>query len=335
MQILKTIQKIPGGLMIVPLVMGAAINTFAPEALKIGSFTTATFGRGAALTLIGFCLLAIGTQIRITEAPEVLKRGTVLLVVKYIAGAIIGLVVAKFFGLAGFLAMTPLAIISTVTNSNGGLYMALMQQYGEPTDIGAQGVLNLNDGPFLTMVTLGAAGLANIPLLALFAALVPLLVGFILGNLDKDFGPFFGPVVGPAIPLLSFSLGASISLHDIINSGMSGVVLGVIVVIGSGIPLIIADRLINKRPGYAGAALSTAAGNAIATPAAIAAVDPQYAAMVPVATTQVAAAVLVSALLTPVLTSWVVKKYGTAKDHDLRKAREAGRAAVNLEGGNA
>ena len=39
--ILKTIKKVPGGLMVVPLFLGCIINTFFPAALKIGSFTTA------------------------------------------------------------------------------------------------------------------------------------------------------------------------------------------------------------------------------------------------------------------------------------------------------
>ena len=98
-----------------------------------------------------------------------------------------------------------------------------------------------------------------------------------------------------------------------IVQGFGGIILGVIVVLGSGIPLILADRYLLKRPGYAGAALATAAGNAVATPAAIAAVDPALEPLVSAATTQVAAAVLVSALLTPVLTAWVVKHYGDAR----------------------
>ena len=322
MKLLKAIQKIPGGMMIVPLVLGAIVNTACPQALQIGSFTTATFASGAALTLIGFSLTCIGTQIRIREAPEVIKRGGVLLLVKYAAGAAIGLLIVKLFGDGGFLGLSAMAVICTVTNSNGGLYLALMDQYGEPTDVGAQGLLNLNDGPFLTMVTLGAAGLATIPLLSLFAALVPILLGFILGNIDSDFGDYFSKGVGPAIPFLSFSLGTSINLMDIVDSGFGGIILGLIVVVGSGVPLILADRYILRRPGYAGAALATAAGNAVATPAALAAVDPQYEALVSTATTQVAASVLVSALLAPLLTSWVVKRYGDARTAQRRQPKK-------------
>ena len=82
----------------------------------------------------------------------------------------------------------------------------------------------------------------------------------------------------------------------------------------SGIPLIFADRFINKRPGYAGAAAASAAGNSVATPAAVALIDPSYAPFVEGATAQIAAAVVVTAICVPLLTAWVAKKYGSAKD---------------------
>ena len=51
--ILKTLQKIPAGLMVVPLLIGAALNTFCPDALKIGSFTTALFSSAGTATVVG------------------------------------------------------------------------------------------------------------------------------------------------------------------------------------------------------------------------------------------------------------------------------------------
>ena len=42
-----TMQKIPGGLMLAPLVLGSIIGTFAPDALTIGGFTTALFKNSA------------------------------------------------------------------------------------------------------------------------------------------------------------------------------------------------------------------------------------------------------------------------------------------------
>ena len=42
MKILKTVQKIPGGLMVIPLFLGAIINLLFPEILDVGGMTTAT-----------------------------------------------------------------------------------------------------------------------------------------------------------------------------------------------------------------------------------------------------------------------------------------------------
>ena len=55
-----------------------------------------------------------------------------------------------------------------------------------------------SDDRFFTLVALGAAGLANIPLLALVAVLVPIVAGFILGNLDQDIRNFLKPGLRPS-----------------------------------------------------------------------------------------------------------------------------------------
>ena len=312
MHIIKTVNKIPGGMMVVPMAVGALLNTFCPEFLSIGSFTTAVFSSAGIGTTIGLILFFIGTQMKLKEAPVALKRGSVLLLAKFLAGAVVAVFVAKTFGLGGVFGISSLALLSSMTNSNGGLYMALVGTYGDSQDMAAQSVLNLNDGPFLTLLVLGASGLATIPFISLLAALTTFIAGIILGNLDDDIRKMMAPGVSIMIPFVGLTLGASINFYNIIFGGVGGILLGLAVLILSGIPAIIADRVINKRPGYAGAATSSAAGNSIATPAAVALIDPTYLPYVESATIQIAGAVVVTAVLVPMVTAFMVKKYGGA-----------------------
>jgi 2-keto-3-deoxygluconate permease len=313
MKIMKTVQKVPGGMMVVPLLIGAFINTFAPNALKIGSFTTALFSNAAVATVVGMQIFFIGTNLKIREVPEAMRRGTILLIAKYAAGALLGIAVSKIFGRAGFMGVSALAIISSVTGANGSLYLSLMGEYGDSKDAAAMGIMNIHDGPFLALLTLGASGLANIPLISLFAAVVPLIVGFILGNLDVDVRKFFSAGVGMVIPFIGFSIGAGINFGNIVKAGLSGVLLAAMVFfIGGGVALF-ADKFVAKRPGYAGAAISSAAGNTIATPAAVALIDPTWKPFVAAATTQIAAAVVITAIVVPPFVDFIAKKYGCPK----------------------
>ena len=309
--ILKTIKKVPGGMMVVPLLLGSILYTFFPSSLNIGGLTSAIFSKNGTSTAIALTLVCIGSQLSFKEAPEAIKRGSVLLIVKFLAGALFGIFVEKLFGTSGILGISSLAIISSITNSNGGLFMALTGEFGDSIDVSSQAIMNINDGPFLTLVALGASGLAEIPLMTLLAAIGPILIGCILGNLDSELRNFLKPGVAIGIPFFAFCLGAGINLNSVIYAGPSGILLGILCVIVSGIPMFFADRYINKRPGYAAAAASSAAGNSVATPAAVALIVPQYIPYVEVATAQIAAAVVVTSILTPIVTAWTAKKFGS------------------------
>ena len=93
--IMRFLKKIPAGMMVVPMLLGAIINTFIPEVTNIGSFTTAVFTSAGANTAIGIQLFCLGTTLRFREMGGVVKRGGVLLISKFVIGAAIGIVVGR------------------------------------------------------------------------------------------------------------------------------------------------------------------------------------------------------------------------------------------------
>jgi 2-keto-3-deoxygluconate permease len=155
------------------------------------------------------------------------------------------------------------------------------------------------------MVAFGVSGLANIPAITLVAAILPILIGCILGNLDEDLRKFLANGTTVAIPFFAFPLGAGLNLAQLASAGLPGVLLGIICTVLSGLGGYFVMKLIKSEHPAAGAAIGTTAGNAVGTPAALAAADPSLAGIEAAATVQVAAAIIVTAILCPVLVSWL------------------------------
>lgn len=304
MKICATMKKFPGGMMVIPLIIGCLVNTFIPQCLEIGGFTTALFKSGQA-TLVGLFIFCSGATINVRQLGMPLYKGTVLTILKFGIGVLIGYGLNLAFGPAGVLGLTPFAVIAAVTNSNGAIYTALAKEFGDETDMGAIAVLSLNDGPFLTMIALGTTGLASIPAIAIIAAIIPLIIGMILGNLDSDFRDLLSKGLNMILPVNGFVFGTNMSLITIAKAGVPGVLLGLTSVLFTGVLLYFIYSAIRRKPDPMGMAVGTVAGNAIATPAAVAMADPTLEPLVAPATAQTAAAVVITALLIPLLTGWV------------------------------
>lgn len=188
------------------------------------------------------------------------------------------------------------------------MFTVLTKMYGDDADQGAIAVVSLNDGPFFTMIALGSAGMADIPLMALVAALVPLVIGIILGNLDPKMKRLLNEAEPVIIVFLAVAVGCSMNFSQIISGGFGGIVLGLMTLIIGGIITVFFDR-ITGGTGIAGAAISTVAGNAVATPLAVAAADPSIYDAAVIATPQVAAAMIITAILCPFFTAFVNKHF--------------------------
>ena len=302
MPIMRFVNRVPGGLMVVPLFLGMLINTFTPNLLKIGGFTEGLSASGYN-TALGIYLFTVGTKMTLRAAPRMLKRGFGIMFVKIGLAMIIALAVARFAGgtLFGF---STLALMVALSDTNGGMFMALTSVMGDDDDVGTYVPQSIETGPFITMIFLVGAGLANIPWIAMVSVIAPIIVGAILGNLDSDLREFFAKHEPIIVPFMAFTLGQNINLGNVVTGGLSGILLGVFVCTVTGVLCIFTDRALGGT-GIAGAAASSTAGNAAAVPKAIALADPSYAAIAPIATVQVAASVIVTAILTPMLTSWI------------------------------
>lgn len=335
MKIKKTIEKVPGGLMVVPLMLGALLNTIdqlqlsfvvnflkllgAPETeegtyefLRIGGFSQELFKDGA-LVLIALFLFCAGSQMNIKIGTKALKKGFLLTTSKYLTGLAVGIAFGYMFDpMDGILGLSTIAIIAAMTNGNGGMYAALTSQYGNRSDVGGVAVLSINDGPFFTMLSLGLLG-TTFPVATFLAVLLPIAIGMILGNLDEDIREFLKPGEILPVPFFAFALGAGMNFALFFNPEIvgAGIALGLMTTILTSLGGILIFKIFKEKSMIAPVSEASTAGNAVGTPAAIAAAAATaggisasqaaaYQNLVNIATAQISISVLVTALLCPV-----------------------------------
>lgn len=235
------VPRIPGDIMIYPMIVGLLLNTFCPQVFEVGGFFTAAC-RGGSNTIVAAILLFVGSGISFKSTP------------------------------------------------------------------GAVGILFFTAGPGVTMIILGVSGLANIPVGTIIGSILPLVIGMVLGNLFPFIKNLLVSGANPAIAVIGFQLGASMSLSSFITGGISGILLGLVTLSVVG-PITFAFERLCGGNGKAAVACSTIAGTAMTTPVALAEVAPRYAELAPTAYAQIATAVIITAIMAPILTGWVDKKF--------------------------
>jgi len=308
MKIKQSIDRIPGGLMLVPLFIGALCHTFLPDMGKyFGSFTNGLITGTVPILAVWFFCMGAGIDIKATGT--VLRKSGTLVVTKIAVAYVVAVIAANILPGEGiqtgfFAGLSTLAVISCMDMTNGGLYASIMQQYGTKEEAGAFVLMSIESGPLVTMLIMGTSGLATFEPRLFVGAVLPFVIGFILGNLDSELREYFGKASNVMIPFFAFALGNTIDLNVIVKTGLLGIVLGISVIIITGIPLIFADKVIGGGNGTAGLAAASTAGAAVTNPLIIGEMLPEFKAVAQSATALVAASVIVTSIIVPILTAW-------------------------------
>ncbi|MDR1774961.1 MAG: 2-keto-3-deoxygluconate permease [Actinomycetes bacterium] len=316
MKIMKYVGKVPGGLMIIPMLITAIINTVAPQILQIGSATSGIFTSAGTMTIVGVILFIAGSQLKLNQIGMAIKRGGILCVAKIIIGFAASLIVFGIFGEKGALGVSAMAFVIAMSSCNPGVYMALVQQFGDNVDEAAFGLLNIVAVPALPILILNISSGGGFDWLSIVAVLAPFIIGMILGNLDAAIAKLMAPGTPICLVFLGFCFGSNINLVNAVKAGPSGLLIAVIFLVIN-VPLFFAtDKFIIRRPGYAGVAFCSIAGISAAVPGIIAEIMPQFAPYAQTATAQMALGCVLTSFSAPFITKWVVSKFGSGKVSD-------------------
>lgn len=260
--------------------------------------------------MVGVFLFFIGGTISLKNTPKAFGRGFVITVTKIVIAVAFGIFVAKVLG-NNFFGLSAPAIIAAMSVANTALYAGVMEAFGNEIDAGAIGVATLNSGPMVTMIALSSAGMAAISFWNLVGTILPLVLGIVLSHYFPFMKRTLSNGVTGVIIVVGFALGANMSFSQIVQGGLPGILLGLLTTFVVGSVTILMDKLTGGT-GVAGAGISSTAAAAIATPAALSAVDATFKAVQATITAQITASVIVTAILAPIFTSliyqWNVKK---------------------------
>ncbi|MGX7092305.1 2-keto-3-deoxygluconate permease [Hutsoniella sourekii] len=313
MKIKQSIQKVPGGMVVVPLILGTTLNTLFPDLPEFFGGVTGAYLNGASAILFAF-FFCVGTSVNLkSSSGYVTKKGILISGGKLLLATILGVVLGRILPPEGiqsgiFAGVSTLAIVTAFSQTNGGLYIAVLEPYKREEDMAAFPFISIQSGPFFTMLILGLAGVATFPLPSLISTLVPFVLGLIAGALDDEMREMFAPGVGILIPFFAFALGYTLNFNQIFSAGFAGIIVGFLVILVSGGFMAGLDRYVLKSDGVAGWAAASTAGAAVSVPFIIGQVSSEFTEVADSATAIVAASVIVTSIFTPIVTNFMEKR---------------------------
>ena len=305
-------KKIPGGSLLIPMFLVAIINTIFPNLIaSFGGMTTAMFKTGT-MTFAAAILFFTGATIQVKTLGTVIKRCGVLTIMKFAIAFAFGFLFVKLFGANGVAGITAVAFVTCICSCNPGVFMGLASDYGEAGDMGNFAMMNIVSMPCWPMLILAAAAGLKFNIMDIVTVFVPFLLGMLLGNIDPKFAKIVGPATGALIPLMGCCFGAALNLVTAAKAGLAGILLSILFLVLNVPLMLFADRAITKRPGYAAVAWCSVAGIAMTVPAMASSIE-EYAPTIAASSAQIGLCMIITCIVSPFLTKWVVDMWGSPK----------------------
>lgn len=303
----NAIKKVPAGLLLIPMLISALLNTFAPGLFNIGGVSEAFFTSAGTNYIIGAISFCSGAGIDFKEIVPIIKKYGTLMLVKTIICVTIGTLYIRFFGLSGIWGISAVALIAVICSTNPSLFIALVSDYGKTFDKGAFGFIGLFCVPAYPIFVYSISRAAEINWMPILSTFLPVLAGIIIGNMDKNSAKLFAPAVAPMIPFMGWIFGASVNIFDAFRSALTGSIL-VIVFYAALIPfMFMTEKYVLKDDGLATFAVSSVAGMSVSVPAVLLATNPEVTEFVGSATAQIAFTVVITSIITPYLAKKLMK----------------------------
>lgn len=306
----KFMKKIPGGLLLIPMLISAVFATFCPNLFYIGGLTEALFTKKGINYIVALITFCSATSLDFKSLAKVLKKQGLMLLVKIILVMAFSLLFFKFFGETGVWGISLLSFVCVLASLNPSLYIALTKDYATKTDESAFGLLGLLCLPVFPIIIYSVAQSQAIDFSPIISTLIPLILGILIANFDKDFASIFKGSTTMLTPFMGWSFGTGINLIESFKSGLQGLVLVVIFYVLIALPIYLFEVKVLKSNGVSALGMSSMAGLTVSVPLILSQNSDYLASIAGTAASQIALGVVVTSVITPMLVKMLAKKKG-------------------------
>lgn len=306
----KFMKKIPGGLLLIPMLISAVFATFCPNLFYIGGLTEALFTKKGINYIVALITFCSATSLDFKSLAKVLKKQGLMLLVKIILCMAFSLLFFKFFGETGVWGISLLSFVCVLASLNPSLYIALTKDYATKTDESAFGLLGLLCLPVFPIIVYSVAQSQAIDFSPIISTLIPLILGILIANFDKDFASIFKGSTTMLTPFMGWSFGTGINLIESFKSGLQGLVLVVIFYVIIALPIYLFEVKVLKGNGVSALGMSSMAGLTVSVPLILSQNSDYLASIAGTAASQIALGVVVTSIITPMLVKMLAKKKG-------------------------